>query len=131
MKVPVPDNQQVIEAFSPHAPQEPFADRVGLWSAVGRLQDFNGACPCNSCELVAVLAVPIANQEMWGQAIGCRFPKLSRHPGVGRMGCDATINNSSRTEFYNEEGVDLPEEQVDNWLKVTCPDMLGVILEES
>ena len=38
MKLPVPDNQQVIEAFSPQAPQEPFADRVGLWSAVGRLQ---------------------------------------------------------------------------------------------
>jgi len=38
MKVPVPDNQQVIEAFSPHAPHEPFADRVGFWSAVGGLE---------------------------------------------------------------------------------------------
>jgi hypothetical protein len=38
MKLPVSDNQQVIKAFSSHAPQEPFANRVGLWSAVGRLQ---------------------------------------------------------------------------------------------
>ena len=41
MKVPVPDNQQVIEALSPHPSQEPFADRVGLRSAVGCLEDFN------------------------------------------------------------------------------------------
>jgi hypothetical protein len=41
MKVTVPGNQQVIEAFSPQAPQKPFADRVGLWSAVGDLEDFN------------------------------------------------------------------------------------------
>ena len=36
------------------------------------------------------------------------------------------MNNSARTEFYNEEGVNLPEEQVDNWEKVTGPDQLGV-----
>jgi len=40
------------------------------------------------------------------------------------------MNNSQRTEFYNEEGVDLPEEQVDDWEKVTCPHHLGVIPEE-
>ena len=66
MKLPVPEDQDVIKGFSPQAPQEPFADRVGLWSAVGGLEDFDGACPRNSCELVAVLAVPIANQETWG-----------------------------------------------------------------
>ena len=110
MKLLVPENQQVIEAFSPHALQEPFADRVGLWSAVGRLQDFNGACLCDSCEIVAVLAVPIANQEAWGQAIGCCLPELLRHPGVSRVGGNAKMNNPPRTGFDDEECVDLPEE---------------------
>jgi len=41
------------------------------------------------------------------------------------------MNNSSRTEFDDEEGVELPEEQVDDLEKVTGPDDLGVILEES
>jgi hypothetical protein len=41
------------------------------------------------------------------------------------------MNNSARTEFYNEEGVDLPEEQVDDQEKLTGPHQLGVILEES
>jgi len=40
------------------------------------------------------------------------------------------MNNSARREFDDEEGVDLPEEQVEHWEKVTGPDHLGVILEE-
>jgi len=31
------------------------------------------------------------------------------------------VNNSPRTQFYNEEGIDLSEEQVDDREKVTCP----------
>jgi hypothetical protein len=41
------------------------------------------------------------------------------------------MNNSPRTEFDDEEGIDLPEEQVDDWEKVTGPDDLGVIPEEN
>ena len=66
MKLPVPDHEQVIEAFSPHALQESFADCVGLWSAVGCLQDFNGACLSDSGEIVGVLAVAVADEETWG-----------------------------------------------------------------
>jgi len=40
------------------------------------------------------------------------------------------MNNPARREFDDKEGVDLPEEQVDDWEKVTRPDHLGVILEE-
>ena len=44
MKLRVPNNQEVIKAFYPHAPYEPFADRVGLWSAVGGLEPALGGC---------------------------------------------------------------------------------------
>ena len=40
------------------------------------------------------------------------------------------MNNLARTEFDDEERVGLPEEQVDDWEKVTGPDDLGVVLEE-
>ena len=66
LQMSFPHNQQVIEAFSPHALQESFADRVGHWSAVGRLEDFNGACLSDSGEIVAVLAVAVADEETWG-----------------------------------------------------------------
>ena len=41
MQMSFSNNQQVIEAFSPHTSQEPFAERVGFPNAVGCLQDFN------------------------------------------------------------------------------------------
>jgi len=40
------------------------------------------------------------------------------------------MNSSARHEFDDEEGIDLPEEQVDDREKVTRPDHLGVVLEE-
>ena len=41
------------------------------------------------------------------------------------------MDNSPGTEFDDEESVDLPEEQVNDWEEVTGPDQLGVILEGS
>ena len=78
VKLPFPDNQEVIEAFSPHAPYEPLADRVGLWSAIGGLEDFNGAYLSSTCEVDAVLAVPVADQETRGWAIGVLAKNLVR-----------------------------------------------------
>ena len=83
MKLPVPDKQQVIKAFSPHTPQEPFADGVGLWSTVGRLGESNRARLSDSSRTVAVLAVPVENRETRGRAIEGRFPTLLWQASVG------------------------------------------------
>ena len=40
------------------------------------------------------------------------------------------MNSSARHEFDDEEGIDLPEEQVDDWEKVTRPHQLGLVLKE-
>ena len=66
MKLPDLDHEQVLEAFSPHGLPESFADRVGLGSAVGLLQDFNGAWLGDLGEIVAVLAIQVAGEETWG-----------------------------------------------------------------
>ena len=58
------------------------------------------------------------------------FPKLLCDPGVGGMGGDAKMKHSPRAKLDDEEGVDLPEEEVDDWEEVTSPDQLGVVLDE-
>ena len=102
MKLPVPDKQDVIGAFSPHAPEESLADRVGSWSVVGRLQDLKGAY-LSICEMVAVFAVPVANQEAWGQAIRRCLPKLLHHPVLGRTVADADVKELPRAKFEARE----------------------------
>jgi hypothetical protein len=92
MKLPVPDNQQVIEAFSPHAPQEPFADRVSLWSAVGRLQPaLSPPGQGTSMELALQRVLTRRRTCCPGRGSETRvshrsLPRLLRHPGVGRVG---------------------------------------------
>jgi hypothetical protein len=41
------------------------------------------------------------------------------------------MNNSPRTELDDEECIDLAEEEINDWEKVTGPDDLGVIAEEN
>jgi hypothetical protein len=76
MKSPVPDHQDLIEAFSPHTRLESFADRIGLWRAVGCLEDFNGGCLGVSGEIVAAPAIPIANRRTQRSSKGCSLGKL-------------------------------------------------------
>jgi hypothetical protein len=46
----VPDNQGLIEAFPPHAPDESPGARDVLWSAVGGVKDPNAARLRDLCE---------------------------------------------------------------------------------
>jgi len=81
--------------------------------------------------MVAIFAVPVANQISWRFAIRGGFPQLLGDPRIGRMGSDSKVNDTSRAKFDDEERVDLPEEHVDHREKVTGPDQLGVIPDES
>src|SRR5258708_17441108 len=39
-------DQQVVEAFLPHAPQEAFAERIGSWRMKGRFENLDSTrCP--------------------------------------------------------------------------------------
>jgi|APFre7841882724_1041349.scaffolds.fasta_scaffold00972_10 hypothetical protein len=58
------------------------------------------------------------------------WAEIRRLHWVEKLSIKAMMNNSSRTEFDDEEGVDLPEEQVDKREEATGPDDLGVILQE-
>ena len=59
------------------------------------------------------------------------FPQLLGDPRIGRMGSDSEANDASRGEFDDEECIDLPEEEINDWEKVTGPDQVGVIPDES
>jgi hypothetical protein len=37
LELPLMQNQQMIEAFLPHAPQEALTDRIGSWRVIGGL----------------------------------------------------------------------------------------------
>jgi hypothetical protein len=87
-------DQHVIKALPPYAPQEPFADRVGFGCAVRRFQDFNVAVPCHSHESGAVFAIPISNQAAWPLIKRSSLTQLLRHPDIGWVSRDVEVNDS-------------------------------------
>src|SRR5262249_48291936 len=63
-------DQQVIEAFLPHAPHEAFADRIGSWGMIGRFQYLDAAGCGHVRETGPKFAIVISYQILWSLSIG-------------------------------------------------------------
>jgi hypothetical protein len=55
-------DQQVIEAFSPHAPQKAFADGIGSWSLNRRLKNLDATCGRHTSKARSEFAIVVSNQ---------------------------------------------------------------------
>jgi hypothetical protein len=72
-------DQRVIKTFSPHASQEPLADRIRLWRTIRRLQDFDGRPHGDPCEGLLIFTIAIPNQKM---------RRLIERRGLTQLLCD-------------------------------------------
>ena len=96
-QVVLPEEQQVIEALPPHAPQEALGNRVGAWRADGRARDGDIARRGHLREARAILAVVVANEELGPSPIRRRLAQLLRRPLVRRVARDA-LSTPQRVE---------------------------------
>jgi hypothetical protein len=62
LDLPLMEDQQVIEAFLSHTPQEALTDRIGSGSVIRSLEDFNCTCRCHSDETGSKLAIVITEK---------------------------------------------------------------------
>src|SRR5207248_4858360 len=62
LELPLMQNQQVIEAFLPHAPQEALTDGIGSGCMNLRFEDLDRACFRNTSKARPKLAIIITNQ---------------------------------------------------------------------
>ena len=74
LKLPLMEDEQVVEAFLPHASQKAFAGCIGSWSVIGGSEDFNFACCCDSVERGSKFVIVITEQILGGLPIGGGFP---------------------------------------------------------
>ena len=84
-------DQQVIEAFLPHAPQEAFADRIGSWGLNRRFEDLDRARFRYPSKARPELAIVITNQVLRCEPIRGGFSQLLGHPGIGRRSGHAHV----------------------------------------
>ena len=86
-------NQQVIEAFLPHAPQEALTHGIGSRGMNRRFEDLDRARFRHTSKARPKLAIIITNQILGCLPIGCSFPELLRHPGISRRACHADMDH--------------------------------------
>jgi hypothetical protein len=73
----------VIQALSPDTPQKAFTDRIGSWCVIGRFQDLDAACCCNTSETGSKLAIIITDEILRRLSKRCGLPQLLCSPSVG------------------------------------------------
>jgi hypothetical protein len=105
-------DQQVIEAFLPHAPQEALADSIGSWGMYRRLQNLNCTGGRYPSKARPEFAVVITNQILGCVPIRSGFAQLLRHPGISRGSCHADMNHFPRLQEGEEEGKERSKEEI-------------------
>ena len=105
-------DQQVIEAFLPHAPHEALADRIGSGCMIRRFQYLDAASCGHVGETGPKFAIVITNEIFRCLSIGGGFSQLLGHPRIGRRACHSNVNHLARLQLENEEREEWSKEEI-------------------
>jgi len=98
IELPLAQDNEEVQAFTPYTAQESLANSVGLGSLIGRGQDFNARPFGGPVEGEAVLVVVVSNQKPRSLAKGGRLPQLLGHPGVAWTSGHTKMHQPARTQ---------------------------------
>jgi hypothetical protein len=98
-------DQQVIEAFLPHAPQEALTNGIGSRGMNRRFEDLDRARFRHTSKARPKLAIIITNQTLRPLPIRGGEPSLLCYPGIRRRACHADMDHLARLQFDEEEGL--------------------------
>jgi hypothetical protein len=121
VKVLLMEDQEMIQAFSSHAPQKAFAHGICLRRPIGRAKDFDVTCRGHVCKTLPEFAVIIPDQIFWRISIGSCFSQLLRNPGIGRRSGHIHVNHLPRLQLDKEEGEKWTKEEIGHLQKITEP----------
>src|SRR5437660_12907432 len=93
LELPLMEDQQMVQAFLPHAPYRTLADSIGSWHASRRFEKLDATGRCHPEKTGSKLAVVITEQILGCLPIRRRFPELLRRPGIGRRASDADLDH--------------------------------------
>ena len=77
------DNEEVIQAFSPHTTQKTFANGIGLRGLIRGSKHLDATGFRYSCKMLPEFPIIIPNQVFGYLPIWRCLPQLLRDPGIG------------------------------------------------
>ena len=93
--MPFVDRNQIVQAFSPNRPDEPFAKRIRLWEREWRPDRPNAEVLQRAVQGCRENRVAIVNDESVRMWFGENLPELLGGPFGGRMGGHVEVQNPS------------------------------------
>src|SRR5260370_15218006 len=130
VEVPVIEQQNVIEHLASEAADEALSRGVHVGCPCRNIDDPDSGSLGDGVEDGYELVVAISYNHLRGGPVHGGVPKLLCRPLLRRVPGDGEMNVSSGCEVDDEEGIDLPEEDVVALDEVASPGAFGVVLEE-
>ena len=119
------EDEQMIEALTPHTAQEPLTDGIGAWGVIGGCEHLDATRFSNPHEGHPKLAIIITDEVLRSNTKSGSFPKLLCRPRIGGRACHAYVDHSARVQEGGEEGEQRAEEEIGDWQEVARPDLIG------
>jgi hypothetical protein len=105
-------DEQMIEAFTPHASQKAFTGRIRSRGVIRDVEHLDLTRVRNTGEVHPKLTIVVTDEILWPLAKGRGFAQLLRDPAVGRRSCDADMNHFARVQINDAECKERMEQEV-------------------
>jgi len=106
------EDQEVIQAFSPHTSQKTFTDGICARRSVRCSKHLYATRFCHARKILPEFAIIIPDQIFWGLPIRRGLPQLLRDPGIGGRAGHIYMNHPPRLQFDEEKGKKRTEEKI-------------------
>ena len=83
LELPLMQDEQMVEALTPHTAQEALADGIGTWGVIGGCENLNATVLGNLRKTHPKLTIVITDEILRPHTKGGGFPKLLRCPSIG------------------------------------------------
>lgn len=124
------EDEEVIQAFSPHAAQKTFTDCIRLGSSIRRPKDLDAAGCCYTCKILAEFADIIPDEIIWCLPIRCCFSELLCHPRIGGRSRHTHVNDLPRLQLDDEKRKKWTKEEISDLQKIASPYLCCMIAEK-
>ena len=124
------DNEEVIQAFSPHTTQKTFANGIGLRGLIRGSKHLDATGFRYSCKMLPEFPIIIPNQVCGYLPIWRCLPQLLRNPGIGGGSCHIHVHDFPRFQLDDEKGKQRTEEEIGDLQEITGPHLCCMIAEK-
>ena len=115
------ENEEVIQAFSPHTTQKTFANGIGLRGLIRGSKHLDATGYRYSCKMLPEFPIIIPNQVFGCLPIWRCLPQLLRDPRIGGGSCHIHVHDFPRFQLDDEKGKQRMEEEIGDLQEITGP----------